>query len=444
MMIRLRKETSDGTMTRVLCLFTAVLVGCTWRLWSGQQVFPQVPLVAAAVHLPRWIDGLSGIVLLSSLLGGAALASRPAARRSSLSVALLCLLTLWLTDQHRLQPWAYHFALAAWILAFFPAPNRLPWLRLLMVSVYVYSALSKFDARFLQTHGVLFLEAAVQLTGRQVDPAMRESLAHGALLLPLGELGTGVLLAVRGLRPLGLVAAAVLHLTLITLLGPWGLDHRWGVLVWNVSFLTQVLLLFRPAGHRASTAGPLTQRWWQSDDRASRIALVPILLALLLPLAEPLGLWDSWLSWGLYSTRAEKVEIYIAQDAVRHLPAPVRPYCDRADAVWVRLAMDRWSLETLQAPIYPHPRFELGVGLAVIECLPPTERRVMVVERSSPNRRTGLATSRHWDGDVQLGQLADRYRWNSQPRRPSCPEGTPRLPAAAPRPSVLPVSRPAR
>jgi hypothetical protein len=416
---------SDTLLVRTVCGLTLVLILCTWRLWFGQEVFPQIPLVALGTNWPRWIDNLSFATLAAALGATIVGASQMRMRRLGLSAALLSLSLLWITDQHRLQPWAYHFALTAWILLFRPAPDNRRWLRAVIVSVYLYSALSKFDARFLHTHGAMFVETGVELIGLNADRMGRASLSRLAIGLPLGELAASVLLAVPALRRYGRWAAAVLHLTMIALLGPWGLDHRWGVLMWNVAFLAQVLIVFAPSGVTGAERFGATAV--HPGVTASRLSLIPVIAALVLPVLEPLERWDSWLSWGLYSTRAAKLDLYLPRDSAERLPASVRAFCESpsADSIWLRVAMDRWSLETLQAPIYPQQRFQLGVALAVVRLLPPDERHLSAVFSSAPDRRSGRVQTRRVDVAAELEAYAAAFFWNVQPREPVMATGAP-------------------
>ena len=64
---------------RLWAVFGLLLIGATWRLWTPQTVFPQVPLVRWAGLAPDWLHwvGLSGLV--GSLI--AVLALRPDAPR---------------------------------------------------------------------------------------------------------------------------------------------------------------------------------------------------------------------------------------------------------------------------------------------------------------------------------------------------------------------------
>ena len=68
-------------------------------------------------------------------------------------------LALSLFDQQRLQPWAYQFMLVAVVLALSPPQAALGLLRLLVISFYFHSAITKFDYSFLHTLGQQFLAA---------------------------------------------------------------------------------------------------------------------------------------------------------------------------------------------------------------------------------------------------------------------------------------------
>ena len=88
-----------------------------------------VGVIVAAVALLIGEDDVATVVLLGSLIGTAGWASVPRLRRVSLAIAVISLMILWTTDQHRLQPWAYHFALAAWIFVVLPEVDPENWTR---------------------------------------------------------------------------------------------------------------------------------------------------------------------------------------------------------------------------------------------------------------------------------------------------------------------------
>lgn len=337
-----------------------------------------------------------------------------------------CFLTLLvLGNQHRLQPWVYHFLLTAWTLLLLPRAMAVRWLLLLLASVYFYSAWNKFDRRFLETTGGMMIRTLVQWW--DADARMRPAgdFANAAILLPLGELFTAFAILSPRTRWMGRMMAMGLHAGLLLILGPWGLQHRWGVLVWNVAFLTQCLYLTG----RFSTVRAADSQLEKMDDAPRRstgnvsvrqsIAMAPLLVAMIAPALEPWGWWDHWTSWGLYSARATKIDVYVDDTLVARLPDEWQPYCEKVSqsTFWHRIALDRWSLNTLETPIYPQARFHWGVFRAMLRQIgPETADSWMVVESASPDRRSGRAKQETWVGKSRLDAATQRFWINTQPR----------------------------
>src|SRR5690606_21635833 len=153
----------------------------------------------------------------------------------------------------------------------------------------------------------------------------------------------GVGLLFKPLRRTALILAAVMHATLLACLGPWGMDHQPAVLLWNVGFLGQAVLLWvwstRTAHGAIAVAEPVEgvgeeakgdvarsvgqgeadsaqrARVSASDDldeyssnglhqiNRSRhwlgqaLATSAVTLAIVLPAFEAWGAWDHWPSW---------------------------------------------------------------------------------------------------------------------------------------------------
>ena len=400
---------------RLIAAIALALIWGTWRLWFPATDFPQVPLIAPAWTLPvAWQTPLA-IVLVGSLFATVFQRKLQYLRWLLLfEIALLSLLVL--ANQHRLQPWVYHFLLSAWAVAMLDGRRLQFWLRALLISIYFYSAISKFDLRFAQTTGAMFITSLVRLFSEQAIAPHR--IAALAWLLPLGELAVAVLLFFRITRRLGVACAIVLHLMLLLILGPWGLQQRPGVLIWNIGCLLQVGWLFRhsvaaaPGQAETATSPGAHQRRhiWSS---------CPLLAALLWPCLEPAGLCDSWLAWGLYSTRAARTEVFVASEVVKDLPETLQNHCRWVgdDRIWARIAKSNWSLETLRVPLYPHERFDLAIDLAMIDQLPPNRRWFRIQRSGRPNRWTGEVEVTTIQDERQLREQVKRgFFWNATPR----------------------------
>lgn len=413
-------------------LFGILLMLATWRLWIPQRVYPQIPLLAPASFLPVACQWGAAVIALFSLLvtwilvmrGGRGIAW-PAL------VYLTAMLLLFLTDQHRLQPWAYQWTIYALVFAWLPADRdagrpALGLLRLVTLSIYFYSALGKFDYQFLHSVGQQFLGVVVGFLGigEQTLADWPRWLRLGlAAAFPCGELLIVVALLVPKWRRAGVRAAMVLHAALLLVLGPWGLRHQPGVLIWNAFFIAQVWLLFSGSGTGDSAASGASShdaaRPPTADSRAAPRKWLPtgaVLAVVCLPLLEPWGGFDHWPSWGLYSPRNSRVQVEVHRAGIEQLPAELQAFlADVDDSInWVPLKIDDWSLAALSVPIYPQDRFQLGVAEAIATRYR-LDRTIRVHVRGMSDRWTGARSEKTLSGRQQIVAAANRFRLNAHP-----------------------------
>ena len=322
-------------------------------------------------------------------------------RRGFLVGFILALTFLIVLDQHRLQPWAYQFLLIAVVLSCANSSQAVGWLRVLTIGIYAHSAFSKFDASFLNTHGqeltaALFGAIGFSLNG--LDESTRRLLAFA---LPVGEFLIAVGLCLPRFRRPAVSFAIVMHSVLLIALGPFGLNHRPGVLLWNVFFACQTFLLFD-----RTQDGFFLEKKLQADSFTAyfrRIlgqgfrnvfAAMTVLTAVSFPFLEPFGMVDHWPGWALYASKPERVTMFVHVLKRDQLPEEIRKFTSAPEqGPWCRIDFDEWSLETLNAPIYPQGRFRLGVVRAVVDQANIGWAYRIVVE-SPANRRTGHRSSR--------------------------------------------------
>lgn len=349
------------------------LFAVTWPLWTPSAEFPQVPLVAWGGAVPAWLQWLALTVVVVSLL---ALLAAPRSRLLAIAMGAFtaAMVILFLSNQHRLQPWAYQFAIIAVLLAALPPRRGFVLLRWLVVSIYLFSAVSKFDYSFLHSLGRDFLGATAGLAAIDALAWSPESQVAGAWLFPLGELVIAVGLCLPLKRSLWLRRAVLgllvtTHLLLIIILSPIGLSHQPGVLLWNAWFIAQGILLFGfpPPEGETLPASKEDQAWWRELTEVMIEFLVAAVI--LLPVLEWFGRFDHWPAWGLYAPRNSRATLFVHESMVKRLPADVAKYASgpsEHSGDWRQLQLNRWSLEKLGAPIYPQDRFQLGVAAEVV------------------------------------------------------------------------------
>ena len=113
-------------------------------------------MVSAMRGVPAWID----IIVVAALLVSLSLLIPRRERLPGFAVFLILACVLAGLNQHRLQPWFLQLILFA-ALKLVNSERFVRNARLLLVSVYVFSAISKFDYVFVHTLGQQFTDATL-------------------------------------------------------------------------------------------------------------------------------------------------------------------------------------------------------------------------------------------------------------------------------------------
>jgi hypothetical protein len=420
-------------LRRMMGAFALLLVGATWPLWmlSPAPDNPQIPWLATLCEVPFWADR---IALAAALIGAARMTFQPRSLPASAACWPLALFvgglaSLTLLDQARLQPWVWLFLLQGPVCLLAGGCTALACCRALVVSVYVYSALSKFDAAFGYAHGQLLLNGLLQPL--RVDDAFwpLQTKTLLASLFPLGELLIASFLVFPRTWRLGLSGSVVMHLLLIWTLGV-GLGHEGGVLIWNAYFIAQNVVLFgrQPRGENdkspilndhSSAAAPAHQPPSKRRllNAGGRLAVAWTLFGLAFPLLTFVGRCDHWLAWEVYSSRPEQVRVLIAADVAARLPESLQPFLGPPAPLseQVPLSLDGWSFAKRRCPIYPQLRYRLALVTALLEGKVP-DGAVHIEIGLSPNRRTGERERLQLEGLVQVRDYCRRFLVNTQAR----------------------------
>jgi len=396
---------------RLVALFLLLLLAATYPLWIDQASFPAVPAFEVLCAVPGFVD-----LILLGLLVALSVAIQCLGPQSTRSPALwiavsMVLVGCFLLNQHRFQPWAYQFAVLGLIFGLAPVPNARRLVIWISLSIYFYSAISKLNPSFVHELGSDFLLTFSAMAGFPLSYEELGGWKWLALAFPVFELLAFLLLLWPRTRKLGVVAACLMHVGLIIVLGPLGLSHSWGVLIWNGFFLAQAILLFGfpPPAEQSPTPAANTTRL--------RIAQAICGCVILFPTLELVGLGDPWPAWGLYASHVGRTHLFLSRHAVDHVPQPLQAYVDAGstDDLYVPVRLEAWSLDATGAPIYPGERFSFAAARAFVQKTD-TAAAARVVIESPAGRLQDDRDADTFSADKFTMQADRRFWLNTKPR----------------------------
>ena len=254
-------------------------------------------------------------------------------------------------------------------------------------------------------------------------PLEPETKPIASLALPLFEMAAGVLLILRRTRFLGMISVTLMHVGLLGILGPWGLDHAYPVLVWNVFFIIQAVFLFGFLDRKqALAAAESTATTRPRRLPISWLGKLTAVATIVFPLTQPLGICDHWPAWQVYAPRTSRVDIVIRMRGGPYtFPAfsPTIPNHEKVPLVEIpKDNLNELSLQEIGVPIYPQGRFQLAVVMA-IEQRRRTQNlsdEICVELQSESDPITGHRKIESLTGLDQMKMKASRYWLNTKPR----------------------------
>jgi uncharacterized membrane protein YphA (DoxX/SURF4 family) len=368
-------EHVDAVASRVFWLKTTVIlafcIGLSMSpaLWIGPRSYPLAPVSS----MFPVIDGVVARGLYVALFAFAAMALVAPKPRWLIAAFLAVIAVFCLTDQTRWQPWVfqYSFLLAAialhpWNDAAADGQRALNMARLIVASTYIFSGLQKINLNF-TTNDFPWI---VQPITRQF-PSTLDFLDAFAMAVPFLQLAFGIGLLTQRFRRAALVLAVAMHLFILAMFGPFGLDWNKIVWPWTAAMAIFDILLF---------SGAPEFSWrevvWPGRDP---VHIAAVVLFLMLPCLSFFNRWDSYLSSALYSGNLTEAQIYLTDAGKASLPVAVRSYAVRTSPDTNVLNLQRWAVEDLNVTPYPETRVYRAIAKSVCRELHDPSQLVLIV-----------------------------------------------------------------
>ncbi|MEO9933709.1 MauE/DoxX family redox-associated membrane protein [Rhodopirellula bahusiensis] len=416
------RRTRDG-LEAFWAIALLALMAATFRLWlptswTGAGDYPAVPMFdLVTVGLTQQTASVLSIAT-TFVIAMACLVTVGVGRwRWVWPIIAVSLVIAVLLDQHRLQPWVYQSFLYAILFAISPRSEsgRLPeatfrLIRLLTISVYVFSAAGKLDFQFLHTVGQDFLRVQLEWVGVDVSTWPTKTRLFAAAIFPAFELCVAIALCWPRTRMFGVWMATAMHVGLIAVLSPMGLGHSPGVIVWNVVMALQAWWLFAGPVIEIEDDAPINSDAKADAGRVGPRAWAVMGFAIAMPIFERAGYWDHWLSWALYSPHSSRVTLQIHESAIDRLPDEwrVAVTADDESDRWHDLNLGQLSLAVRGVPAVPQARYQWALADQIIEQAG-IENQVRGKVQSASDRWTGKRDAQWWTRPDEFQKAGDAF-----------------------------------
>lgn len=306
-------------------------------LWMGNREFPLVPVWDALLAVPLWVHFALFVSAMALMVLSILMPKKPLLWLILLFEILSCLL-----DQNRWQPWEYQFLFFIFCYAALPSSNmiRKGW-QVILVSTYFFGGLFKLNPYFIHdTWQYLILIKWLHIIPHH------EWLLRAGYLIPLIEMLAGMLLLFKiSQRFAGLLLIAM-HVFILLLLGPLGLNINGVVWPWNILLAILVYHLFikRP------------QSVFKGNMQYRPAFVLVVLVWMLIPWLSMLGLWDKYLSSVLYGGGVEQLFICTENPEALQKSAPYRTGHFHTIPCADPVPVYKWGMYEMRTAPYPEDR----------------------------------------------------------------------------------------
>jgi hypothetical protein len=294
-------NTINSVLFKITCIFWLAAKLISWRIWTANRLYPLAPVteildrVPPVIHLILLITSISLLVFLFFKNSRWVLIALLAVELAS------CLL-----DQNRWRAWEYQylFILIALIINANRQKNLVGVLSFILIATYFYSACGKFNPGFLQNvWGYMVLKLFLKLPANVVSQRL---VYYSGYLLAVFELVCSLGLIFIRTRKTGAIALIIMHVFLLIMLGPLGLNYNKIVWPWNLAMIFYLYFIFLRNPETAPDLKPVLQGWNR---------LIFVFLAIM-PALHFVGYWDELLSASMYSGKSLVMTVCI-QDTTK-------------------------------------------------------------------------------------------------------------------------------
>jgi hypothetical protein len=328
---------------------TIRLVSLTWiitklicyKLWLGDRLFPIVPVHESLSILPSMTHLL---LFITSICGMLWLFFYP--NKKVAVVLLLAELLSCMLDQNRWQPWEYQFIFMLVVYISFEDEKQVITLwQLILSGIFFFSGISKFNSAFI--HDIwqgMMLQRWLGMNH------INSWVIRAGYALPLIEMTAGICLLFGKTRVLAIWTLTCMHVIILWMLGPLGLNINAVIWPWNILMPLLLFSLF----YKKSFGSNNSFLW-------KPVSWLVLLCFWILPWFQLAGYWDKYLSAVLYSGGVEQLFICTKDPAAKKQLAVYMYPSFKVIPCSPVLSVYIWGITEMKTAPYPEKRIYTAI-----------------------------------------------------------------------------------
>lgn len=269
----------------------------SWKLWLGERAFPIVPAFDFLQAIPSQIHFA---LLLLSIICLTVCIIKPGFYKA-LFVLLIAELLSCLLDQNRWQPWEYQYVFMFFVLWINRKSEQKSLLLLLLIfsCTYLYTGIQKFNPHFIKiVWKQTILEGYFHLSKEMLGTTFITRLGY---IVPCIEIGFGIGLLFHQTRKFVLALLIAMHLIVLVIIGPWGIEYNQIVWPWNAAMAVFFVIIWNKQIDVRQIKTTLLPRW----------NIITVVAWTIMPAFNFIGYWDYFFSMSLYAGRIDMCYIEI-------------------------------------------------------------------------------------------------------------------------------------
>lgn len=283
-------------LLKVVALFWFATKIWSYKTWIANRLYPVIPSFDFFKYLP---DGLHIILFSVSLI--LLLVIVFTNRKIALLIAFFVIeLFSCMLDTVRWQPWEYMYMCIFLIniINFHRPKNILVLIHLFLISMYLFSGLHKLNRGFL--HSFWMNDILVKYLGISLNVILKYKLFFAGLIIPFFEiLFAGLLVFSKNKRRISYFFIMI-HLIILFIIGPFGLDYNSVVWFWNLALIIILMIVYGKTIQINHIRSLLKNNiYW-------------LILWFFMPILSFFGRWYQYFSFNLYSGKGEQMYIYFS------------------------------------------------------------------------------------------------------------------------------------